>query len=149
MLGPKRVVPRSADPRWRDHDVVSRAGLAALLLVSGILHLVAPAPYRRIVPRLLAFGHTNEIVWITGLAELGCAASIIGPRTRRAGAWATMALFVAVFPANLKMAFDVGLPRGGRQWARAVLVWLRLPLQVPLILWARSVGADPAMKLVD
>jgi uncharacterized membrane protein len=52
-----------------------------------------------------------------------------------------MALFVAVFPANLKMAFDAGLPARGTRRAIALTAWLRLPLQVPLILWARSVGA--------
>ena len=141
MPGPKRLATRVGQTAWRDHNFVSRAGLAALLAVSGILHLVAPAPYRRIVPRPLAFGHTNEVVWITGLAELGCAATIIVPRTRRAGAWLTAALFVAVFPANVKMAVDAGLPSGGWQRARALLFWLRLPLQVPLVLWARRVGA--------
>lgn len=80
---------------------------------------------------------------MTGLAEMGCAASIISARTRRAGAWATAALFVAVFPANLKMAVDTGLPKGGWPRARALLFWLRLPLQVPLVLWARRVAVHP------
>jgi uncharacterized membrane protein len=47
-------------------------------------------------------------------------------------------LFVLVFPANLKMALDAGLPRRGLPLASALVAWLRLPLQVPLILWARS-----------
>ena len=133
--------PLSIRPGWRRRPVVSRFGLAALLAGSGTLHLVAPAPYRRIVPSPLAFGHPNEIVFITGLIELGCAVAILSPRTRQTGAWATVALFVAVFPANVKMALDAGLPGGGWPLAAALLAWLRLPLQVPLILWARSVGA--------
>ncbi len=107
-----------------------------------MLHLLAPAPFRRIVPGWVAFGHTNEIVLLTGLIELGCAAAILDRRTRRAGAWATMALLVAVFPANLKMALDAGLPQGGIPLAGALLAWLRLPLQVPLILWARNISAQ-------
>ena len=105
-----------------------------------MLHILAPAPYRRIVPTSLSFGHPDGIVFISGLVELGCAAAILGPRTRRAGAWATMALLVAVFPANIKMALDAGLPEGGLPLAAALVAWLRLPLQVPLIVWARSVG---------
>lgn len=119
----------------------SRVGLAGLLAGSGLLHIVAPAPYRRIVPRVLAFGHTDEIVLLSGLAELGCAAAILGRGTRRAGAWVTMALLVAVFPANLKMALDAGPPKRGAPLAAPLLAWMRLPLQLPLILWARSVGA--------
>lgn len=112
--------------------------LAALLAGSGILHLLAPVPFRRIVPAPLGFGHTNEIVLLSGLVELGCAGALLDRRTRRAGGWATVGLFVLVFPANLKMALDAGLPRRGLPLASALVAWLRLPLQVPLILWARS-----------
>ena len=43
----------------------------------------------------------------------------------RAGAWATVLLLIGVFPANVQHALDDG-----------GLVWLRLPLQWPLIAWA-------------
>ena len=43
-----------------------------------------------------------------------------------------VATLVAVYPANLQMAVDVGRPREVTEWA----VWLRLPLQFPLITWA-------------
>jgi uncharacterized membrane protein len=54
------------------------------------------------------------------------------PRTRRVGGWATAALFVVVFPANVQMALDSGDASG---WYRTA-VWARVPLQVPLVLWA-------------
>ncbi|HWH27995.1 MAG TPA: hypothetical protein VNU26_03360, partial [Mycobacteriales bacterium] len=54
------------------------------------------------------------------------------PRTRRAGATAAAALLVAVFPGNVYMAVEPGdVPR----W----LALARLPLQVPLVLWALQV----------
>jgi uncharacterized membrane protein len=51
---------------------------------------------------------------------------------------AAAALFVAVFPANVKMARDLlDKPTSSRR-SRIVSV-LRLPLQVPLVVWAARV----------
>jgi uncharacterized membrane protein len=77
-------------------------------------------------------------VWVaaSGAAELGCAAGLVLPPTRRAAAWTTAGLFVVVFPGNVQMALDAGR---GPAWYRAATV-ARLPLQVPLVLWAAYVG---------
>ncbi len=119
------------------------AGLAALLAGSGLLHLVVPRPYQRIVPAPLApWG--SELVLVSGLAEIACAVLLLAPRTRRAGAYATALLLVAVFPANVQMALDAGAGRAGLPTAAAALVWLRLPLQVPLVWWALAFRRDLA-----
>jgi uncharacterized membrane protein len=51
-------------------------------------------------------------------------------------ALATAAFFVGVFPANVQMAVD----RRRRPAPQKVAAIARLPLQVPLVLWARSVA---------
>jgi uncharacterized membrane protein len=106
----------------------SAYALAGFLLVAGVAHFVIPRPYRRIVPAVLA----DPAFWVrwSGAAEIGCAALVVHPRTRRAGAVAAALLFVAVFPANVKMALDTD----------AILAWLRLPLQIPLVVWAGRVA---------
>lgn len=104
--------------------------LAALLAAAGVTHLLRPEPYVSIVPRLLPA--PRALVYLSGLAELGCAAGLCFRRTRAPAAWATAALFVAVFPANVQMALDAG----GRSPAYLAAVWGRVPLQVPLVLWA-------------
>jgi hypothetical protein len=38
------------------------------------------------------------------------------------------------------MALDGGLPGAGFPASSALIAWLRLPLQIPLILWAVSVA---------
>ncbi|CAN5438058.1 hypothetical protein BH10ACT10_BH10ACT10_29880 [soil metagenome] len=103
--------------------------LAALLLVTGSLHFVAPGPFESIVPDFLG----SPAFWVaaSGVAELACAAGLAHPRTRRLAGWSTAALFVVVFPANVQMAVDA-LHGHGNVW----VAWLRLPLQVPLVLWA-------------
>ncbi len=113
--------------RWR---AVSPYLLAGLLAASGIGHFVAADTYASIVPRALPAPRT--LVYLSGLAELGCAAALLVPRSRRAAAWATAVLFVAVFPANVQMALD----RSGHSAAYDALTLARLPVQLPLIWWA-------------
>ena len=104
---------------------------------------MAPATYERIVPDALP-AH-RALVYASGVAELACAALVAVPRTRRVGGYAAVALFVVVFPANVQMAVAATTPAG------RALTYARLPLQVPLILWARSVArrvasAAPTMR---
>ena len=121
--------------RRRDLSRLPVLGLCALLVGSGVLHFVVPAPYRRIVPAPLR-AQATAIVALSGACELICAALLLGQRSRRLGALATATLFVAVFPANIQMALDSGFPRRPISLNRATIAWLRLPLQVPLVLWA-------------
>ena len=114
--------------------VPHRRWLVALLAGSGLVHLAAPGVYERIVPRPL--GHARGYVYASGVAELVAAALLALPRTRRAGGWAAAAVFVAVFPANVQMALDGGLPGARGLLASPVAAWARLPLQVPLVWWA-------------
>ena len=116
--------------RMRLRPRPSDALLAALLGVSGIAHFVVTDAYARIVPRWL--GNADAWVYASGVAELACAGGLLHPRTRRTAAYATAALFVAVFPANVKMALEAG----EASTAYRAAVYARLPLQVPLIAWA-------------
>jgi uncharacterized membrane protein len=96
------------------------------MALAGVAHFTVPSFFDRIVPR--ALGRPRLFTYASGVAELLCAALLATPRTRRVGAWGTVAVLVAVFPAN-------------------ILTLMRLPLQVPLIAWAYShtgVSAPPA-----
>jgi uncharacterized membrane protein len=111
--------------------------LAGLLGAAGLTHLLRPRIYDRLIPRWL--GRPRPWVVVSGLAELACAVAVAAPRTRRAGALATVGLFVAVLPGNVQMALDAR--PGARSWARRpVVAWGRLPLQVPLVVWAWRVA---------
>jgi len=105
--------------------------LAAFLTATGVTHFVSPGSYDGLIPPFLP----NPRAWIygSGLAEVACASAVAIPASRRGGALASAALFVAVFPGNLYMAIEPGdVPR----WAALV----RLPLQIPLVLWALQVA---------
>jgi len=120
--------------------------LSGLLGVAGGLHFAVPGTYASIVPRLL--GNPRAWVYASGVAELACAVAVGIPRTRRAGALAAAALFVAVFPANVQMALDSGNGRPGLAHNR-VVAYSRLPLQVPLVAWALAVAASARPRPVE
>ena len=113
------------------------AGLAALLGTAGVMHFVRPRPFEHLIPGPL--GSPRAWVLASGAAELACAVAVAMPRTRRVGALASAALFVVVFPGNLKMALDSS-PDGPSWASRPAIAWVRLPFQVPLVAWALAVA---------
>lgn len=129
------------DGVMRRRERVRRANRTATLLAvvlggAGVTHFLRPRGYDRVVPGGLPPRITTLA---SGAAELAIAAGLALPATRRAAGWAAAALFVAVFPANVKMANDLlDSPRSTRT-ARLVSV-LRLPLQAPLVASALRVG---------
>lgn len=109
--------------------------LATLLATSGVTHFARPEPFDTIVPRRLP-GRPRTWTYLSGAAELLVAAAIAHPRTRKAGGLAAAGLFVAVFPANVKMAVDW---RHASPARRAIAIG-RLPLQIPLVRWGLRVA---------
>jgi len=111
-------------------------------VVAGLLHFVVPQLYVQIVPPFLPA--PLALVYLSGLAEVVVGIGLLVPQTRRAAAWATIALLVAIFPANVYMATSgvvvAGLPGGGDP--SAVVRWGRVPLQGVLVLWAYQYTGD-------
>jgi len=111
------------------------AGLAALLATSGVLHLVRPQVFESIIPRALP-SH-RALVYVSGVVELLCAAGLLLPATRRPAGYASAALLVVVFPANVQMSVSHGkrAHRRADPASRATFAatLARLPLQVPMI----------------
>ena len=122
--------------------------LAGLLATAGVLHFVAPRPFETLVPEELP-GSQRAWVLGSGAVQLACAVAVALPATRRRGAWATAALFVGVFPGNVQMALDGGAPGVPGVLGSAAVAWARLPLQVPLVLWAVGVARRGATRRVS
>ncbi|MGW0930867.1 DoxX family protein [Streptomyces sp. NPDC002644] len=117
----------------------SRSGsplaLAALLATAGAAHFAKPRVFDGIVPRGLP-GSPRTWTYASGVVELALAAGLVAPRTRRTAALAAGAFFVGVLPANVKMAHDWR----HRPAPMKAAAYGRLPLQAPLVLWARDVA---------
>jgi uncharacterized membrane protein len=113
---------------------LSLAGLVLLMAGSGVIHLKRPELYTPIVPEVI--GHAGFLVFWSGVAEIAAGLLLLVPKTRRWGALLTMAILIAVYPANIKMALDGGQPGGGWFAGSTLMLWLRLPLQPVLVYWA-------------
>ncbi|MFN2591097.1 MAG: hypothetical protein ABR518_10065 [Actinomycetota bacterium] len=124
-------------------DEVERSPLAArtfgpFFMAAGAMHFVVPKYYEAIIPDAIS-PWRRELVVASGIAEILGGLGVLVPRTRRLASRWSVATLVAVFPANVHMALNpdrYDVPGG------SVSLYLRLPLQVPVILWAWAAGRD-------
>jgi uncharacterized membrane protein len=104
--------------------------MGLVYVAAGFGHFFFTASYMRIMPGYLP-AH-RALVLLSGAAEIAGGTGVLVHATRRYAAWGIVFLLIAVFPANLWMAQHPQLFPGIPLWA----LWLRLPLQLPLIGWA-------------
>jgi len=104
-----------------------------MMIAIGVLHFVAADAFAQIVPPQLPSPYA--LVAISGVIEILLGLALVPAKTRRFAGWGLVALYIAVFPANVYMAMaDVhirDLPAAPR-----ALLWGRLPLQALLVAWA-------------
>lgn len=103
--------------------------MAAFYVYAGVMHFVKPKFFLRIVPLVLP-AH-DLLVALSGAAEILVGVGLLFPATRVWAAWGLIALLIAVFPANVYMAYGEKF-QAISPWIR----WGRLPLQALLIWWA-------------
>jgi uncharacterized membrane protein len=120
-------------PPWLNENKTTLKGILALcMIVAGGLHFALPEPFIRIVPGFLPA--PAVLVYLSGAIEIGLGIALLIPSLQTLAAWGLVALFIAVFPANLNMAINHihinGIPDGW--WFQAI----RLPFQFVLIAWA-------------
>lgn len=115
----------------------SAKNLARFLAGAGVSHFVVPQFYDDIVPRALP-GPPRVWTQLSGVAELGVAAAVAYRPTRKVGALLAAGLFVAVFPGNLQMAWDYRKRKPQEQ----AVAYARLPLQIPMVVWALRVRSQ-------
>lgn len=105
----------------------------AFYVFAGYNHFRVPDYYLPMMPGYLP-AHA-ELVLLSGIAEVACGVGLLIPQTRKLAAWGTIALLVAVFPANLHVALH-NVPLFGATEGAGALNWVRLPFQLVLIAWA-------------
>ena len=109
---------------------ISKYVLAILLMIAGVLHFVMPKFYLKIMPAYLP-NHYSLVIW-SGIAEIICGLLLLFSVTQNAGAYLTIALLIAVFPANIEMSRKYYIRKKKGFW----FTLLRLPLQFLMIYWA-------------
>ncbi len=113
------------------------AGLSMILV--GILHFSRPSGFVKIVPGWLPA--PLFLVHLSGFFEIAGGIGLFSRRFHRAAAFGLIALYVAVFPANITMAVHDIQPDGAH--LPVALLWLRLPLQAVLIALAWWLSRSP------
>ena len=119
--------------------------MGILYVVAGVMHFVHPGAYLPMMPPYLPWH--EELVLLSGLAEVVLGVLVLVPATRRLAAWGIILLLIAVFPANLHIALN-DVPLFGATEGAGALNYVRLPFQLVLAWWAwlytREERAAPA-----
>ncbi|MCW1250616.1 hypothetical protein ODZ83_10595 [Acaricomes phytoseiuli] len=126
--------------------------LAGLLTVSAVQHRRNPRFYYPVIPRELTPGDQpwstvlpsrREWVELSGTVEFALAAGLVIPGTRTFAARATSVMFAGFTVAHVSHLRDVLRRQPGARPLRPnekAFAMLRLPLQVPLVIWAWRAG---------
>jgi uncharacterized membrane protein len=116
--------------------------MGLFLIVAGISHFIAPKTLDAIVPQFLP-GDPRMWTYISGVAEIAIGVALLTPLSLKLGetpirliaAYGALLLFIAVYPANIKMAIDWR----DRSMPYPLIAWARLPLQFGLFYWAWAI----------
>ena len=109
---------------------ISRILIGLFFIAAGINHFLNPVFYLQSMPPYLPWH--EPLIYISGFFEVLLGLLVLVPRFAPLAAWGLIALLIAVFPANVHMAFNSHLYSG----ISAAALWLRLPIQFLFILWA-------------
>jgi uncharacterized membrane protein len=117
-------------------------GLGIFLIITGFGHFLAPSGLDKIVPGFLP-GDPRLWTYLSGVAEVLIGIGLLAPlkfrvsnkSLRLLAAYGAFLLFIAVYPANIKMAIDWS----SRPMPEPLFAYVRLPLQLGLFYWAWSI----------
>ena len=116
-------------------SALSAQMMASFLGFAGVAHFVVPERFNPLIPPWLP-GDAIFYTYASGVTELAVAIGLFLPRTRRLAGWGAALLFLSVYPGNIYMAYDWR----DREISQQLVVYLRLPFQIPLIWWAISIA---------
>ena len=117
--------------------------MSFLYLFVGIKHFTNPSFFEAIVPPFFVF--KEALVYISGFIEVTVAVLLVFKKTRKIGAYITIGLLIAVFPANIYLYIS--------ETARDVLgvtkhqALIRMPFQIPLIIIAYWHSQESSSKI--
>ncbi len=110
--------------------LITKIIFGVLFVVAGANHYIDSKFYESIVPPYLPWPYA--VVVISGIAEIVLGVGLLIPKFSPYSAWGLILLLIAVSPANIHMATHPEL----YPTIAPVFLWLRLPLQAVLVLWA-------------
>jgi uncharacterized membrane protein len=120
-------------------DQKLRRIMGYILLGAGVGHFLFPSGLDAIVPSVLP-GDPRLYTYLSGLAEIAIGLALLSPESAKIfgkslrlwGAYGALALFIAVYPANINMAIEWS----DRPMPEPLIAYLRLPFQFCLFFLA-------------
>ena len=104
--------------------------MALGMIYIGIVHFLDPDFFLKIMPPYLPW-HL-ELVYISGFFEILLGILLLIKSYRTYAAWGLILLFLAVYPANIYLAFNEA-PQKALEISPFLASWVRLPIQFVLI----------------
>lgn len=121
-------------------DLRGRISLALVFLFTGLGHFLKTEPMVQMLPPGVPL--REEIVYLTGVMELGAAVGLVIPRVAGLAGKLLIIFLVIAFPANIYAAMT-GAEMGGHGIGAAYLL-IRTPVQLILIGWTYWFAVRPA-----
>lgn len=116
--------------------IVGYVAMGLFYLVAGINHFRSTASYLAIMPPYIPW--PMAMVYVSGVAEMLGGIGVllpdgfVFPRIRAFAAWGLVAMLIAFVPVHINMCLHPDAFPNVPVW----VIWIRLPLQLPLIAWA-------------
>jgi uncharacterized membrane protein len=115
-------------PAFATWQASARDALSLMLVFTGVSHFTfMKDDFVRMMPPSIPW--PRALVYFTGICELAGAVGLLLSEFRRIAAYALIAFFLAVLPANIHAA-RVGVTLRGKP---ATSLWLRIPVQILFI----------------
>jgi uncharacterized membrane protein len=115
-------------PAFTTWQASARDALSLMLVFTGVSHFTfMKEDFVRMMPPSIPW--PRAMVYFTGICEIAGAVGLLLPEFRRVAAYAWIAFFLAVLPANIHAARAAVTLRG----KPATSLWLRIPMQIPFI----------------
>ena len=94
---------------------------------AGVKHFIEPEWFLYIIPPYLIFIGL-ELVYLSGILEIILGLLLLFPKYRKISAYGIIFLLIAVYPANIYLAFNE-LPQQQIGISSFAASWVRLPIQ--------------------
>ena len=115
-------------PVFATWQTSARDALSLMLVFTGVSHFTfMKEDFVHMIPPSIP--RPRALVYFTGVCEIAGAVGLLLPEFRRAAAYALIAFFLAVLPANIH-ATHAGVTLRGKP---ATNLWLRIPMQILFI----------------
>ena len=106
--------------------IASIVAMSIFYIWAGIQHFIDPDWFVQIMPPYLPFHY--EAVYLSGFFEILFGLMLLLPMTRYLAAWGLILLLIAVYPANIYLAFNEA-PQKALEISAFAASWVRLPIQ--------------------